>query len=57
MPNSMMSHWKRNWDSAQAYLSLPVCRGFVTLGLGDGVHRCPKFGDNGLGAEVPRRLT
>src|SRR5262249_48229550 len=24
----MMSHRERKWDSAQAYLSLPLCRGF-----------------------------
>jgi len=43
-PNSMMSHWERKWDSAQAYLSLPACRA-LTLGLGDGVRRCRKSGD------------
>ena len=32
----MMSHWERKWDSAQAYLSSPGCRGFDPL-LGVGV--------------------
>src|SRR6202035_4662855 len=56
-PNPMMSHWERKWDSAQAYLSLPVCRGFDPRTWRWRAPMSEVGVTNGLGAEVPRRLT
>jgi hypothetical protein len=39
----MMSHWERKWDSAQAYLSLPVCRGFDLRVLTAGPARMTEY--------------